>query len=121
VHRIEEVNDALPQLVLEIELLALGNLHTTLDQIGSALVYILQEVRGSRLEQQYLIVVILVMGQVAALLADQFTMQTTVSYIGSSMVGTQIDATPRRPRVLLVRLLVLIWTGNATNANMLTP
>ena len=40
-HRVKEVDDTLSELVLEIELLALGYLYSTLDQISSTLIYIL--------------------------------------------------------------------------------
>ena len=89
---IEEVDNALPELILKIEFLTLGYLDPTLDQISGSFVYILQEVLCCSFEKQYLIVVISMVGQVTTFLAYQFTVQTTISHICPSMVWAEIDS-----------------------------
>ena len=42
--RVEEVDDALAKLVLQVELFTLGDLLSTLHQIGRALIDVLEEV-----------------------------------------------------------------------------
>lgn len=56
--RVEEIDYALPQLILEVEFLALGNLHSTLDQVGRPLIDVLHVVLGSCLEEKYLVVMV---------------------------------------------------------------
>ena len=103
VERVEEVNDALAKLVLQVKLLALRDLHPALHQIGRALVDILQEVLGCSFQEEDLVVMIAVVGQVAALFADQLVVKVAVSDVGSSMVWAKV-LPEASTRVLLVRL-----------------
>ena len=87
--RIEKIYDALAKLILQVELFALGDLLTTLDQIVCPLINVLEEVLSGSLEQQDLVVVVPVMGKVAALLADKLVMQAAVSHIAAAMVRAE--------------------------------
>ena len=106
--RIEKIYDALAKLILQVELFALGDLLTTLDQIVCPFINILEEVLSGSLEQQDLVVVVPVMGKVAALLTDKLVMQAAVSHVAAAMVraeGLLLGA-----RILLVRLLLFVVT-----------
>ena len=48
--RVEEVDDALAQLILQVKLFALGNLLSTLDQIISPFIDVLKEILSGSLE-----------------------------------------------------------------------
>ena len=107
--RVEEVDNALSKLILEVKLFALGDLLATLDQIIAALVDILEEILGGGLEQKNLVVVIAMVRQITALLADQLIMQAAVSDIATPVVGAQGQLL--WSRILLVRLLIFVMIG----------
>lgn len=75
VQRVEEVDDALAQLVFQVELFALRDLLPTRNQAARPLVDVLQKVLRRRFQQQDLVVVVAVVRKVAALLAHQLVVQ----------------------------------------------
>ena len=107
--RVKEVDNALSQLIFQVKLFALGDLLATLDQIIAALVDILEEILGGGLEQENLVVVIAMVRQITALLADQLIMQAAVSDIATPVVGAQGQLL--WSRILLVRLLIFVMIG----------
>ena len=69
--RVEEIYDALPEGILQIKLFTLSDLLTALHQICGPLIDVLKEILGSCLEKQDLVVVVAVVAQIAAFLANQ--------------------------------------------------
>ena len=105
--RVEEVDDALAQVVFEVELLALHDLLPALDQVARPLVDVLQEVLRGGLQEQDLVVVVPVVRQVAALLADELVVQAAVRHVVSPVVRAQAQLAGRPGQLLLIRLLLL--------------
>ena len=104
---VKEVNDALSQLVFEVEFLALCDLLATLDQVACPLINVLQEILSCSLQQQDLVVVVTMVRQIAAFFAHQLVVHRAVSHIVPSVIGAQVELAARA-RVLLVRLLLRV-------------
>lgn len=104
--RIEEINDALPQLIFQVKLFTLGDLLATLNQIICPLVNVLKEILSSGFQQKNLIIVVTMVRQVTALLANELVVQAAVGDVISSVVRAQRKVL--WTRVLLVRLLLLV-------------
>ena len=98
--RVKEIDYALAEGVLQVEFFTLGDLLPTLHEICGSFVDVLQEILGGCFEQQDLIVVVSVMAQITAFLADQFIMKTAVSNVSLSMVRAEISSA----RILLIGL-----------------
>ena len=105
VKRIEEVNNTLTKLILEIELLALNDLLATLNQVVCSFIDVLQEVLRCCFQKEDLVVMVSVVGQVTAFFANELVVQAAVGYITATMVRAESQLA--RPRILLVRLLLL--------------
>ena len=104
--RIEEVDDALTERILQVELFTLSDLLPTVHKVLCALVDVLEEVLSGRLQKEDLVVVVAMMGQVATFLTDELIVQTAVSYVCSAMIWTQVLLKPSS-RILLVGLRLL--------------
>ena len=73
-HRIEEIINGATYRVTQIELLAVCNQHPVLHQVVQLLVDIDDEILRSGLQEQDLVVMVTVVRQVAALLANKLIM-----------------------------------------------
>lgn len=89
VKRVEEVNDALAKLVFQVELFALRDLLSAQNQVARSFLDVLEEVLRGGFQQQDLVVVVPMVGQVAALFADELIVQGAVSYVVAAVVRTQ--------------------------------
>lgn len=87
---VKEVVDGRPDVVSQVELLTVGDLRPVLHHLVQLLVHVLDEVLGSRFQQQNLIVVITVMTEVAALLADQFIVDDAESHVRLQVVWAHL-------------------------------
>jgi len=89
VQRVKEVDDALSELVFEVELLTLSYLLSARDQILSSVVNILQEILRCSFQKQNLIVVVPMMGKVATLFTDKLAVKLAVGNVAATVVGAQ--------------------------------
>lgn len=87
-HLIEEVVDGVPDGVAQVELLAVGDEDPVLNHAVELLVDVLDEVLGCGLQQENLVVVVSVVRQVAALLADQLIVNNAESHVRLLVINT---------------------------------
>jgi len=70
VQAVEKIDDAVSQLVLKVKLFTLGDVLSALKKCSCSKVNVLQKVLCSRFEKQNLVVMVSMVAQVAALLAN---------------------------------------------------
>ena len=84
--RIKEIQDGPSQLVLHIEISTLSQAVPINLELADSEVDVREEVGGCGLEEQDLVVVVLVVGEIAALLADQLLVHDAVRHKVLQMV-----------------------------------